>query len=146
MGIPKGSPAGRSHFGRYVEHRRGQEHPKSSWKAGECGWFLGDKEFKKELLAEVHERRGDHYGPELRKADLLHAERVLQEELSRRGLTGADLTLRRKGDPQKTEQAGALRTRATMTLKWIAQRLNVGHGPTSRTAWWTSADKREVSI
>jgi hypothetical protein len=109
-----------------MEHRRGQEHPKSNWKAVERGWFLGNKEFKEELLAQVHERRRDHYGAELREADLQHAERVLQEELSRRGLTEAGLALRRKGDPQKVEPAGALRARTTMTLKWIAQRLNNG--------------------
>ena len=125
-GIPKDSPAGRRHFGRCMEQRRVQEHPKSNWKAVERGWFLGDQEFKEELLAQVHERRGDHYGPELREADLIHAEGVLKEELSRRGLAEADLNLRRKGDPQKVEVASALRARTTMTLKWIAQRLNMG--------------------
>ena len=125
-GIPKDSPAGRRHFGRCMEHRRGQEHPKSDWKAVERGWFLGGKEFKEELLAQVHERRGDHYGTELREAGLLHAERVLKEELSRRGLTEADLALLRKGDPLKVVVAGALRARTTMTLKWIAHRLKMG--------------------
>ena len=125
-GIPKDSPAGRRHFARCLEQRRAQEHPQSNWKAVERGWFLGDKELKEDLLAQVHERGRDHYGPELREADLLHAERVLKEELSRRGLTEADLSLRRKGDPQKVEVAGRLRARTTMTLKWIAQRLSMG--------------------
>jgi len=125
-GIPKDSPAGRKHFARCTEHRRRQEHPGTDWKAVERGWFLGDKPFKEQLLAQVHERRRDHYGPELHEADLLHAERVLKEELSRRGLTEADLSRRRKGDPEKVDVASQVRARTTMTLKWIARRLNMG--------------------
>jgi hypothetical protein len=55
-----------------------------------------------------------------------HAERVLQEELSRRGWNEAELERRRKGDPEKVQLAGQLRSRTTMTLKWIAQRLTMG--------------------
>ena len=56
----------------------------------------------------------------------MHAERVLKEELARRGWTEADLGRRRKGDPEKVEIASRLRARTTMTLKWIAQRLKMG--------------------
>ncbi len=94
--------------------------------AVERGWCLGDKDFKKELLAQMHERRGDHYGPELREADLEHAERVLKEELSQRGWRETELSRRRKGDPEKIEIASQLRARSTMTLKWIAERLKMG--------------------
>ena len=125
-GIAKDSPAGRTHFAQCLEHRRRQEDPKSDWKAVERGWFLGDIEFKQELLAQMHGNRRDHYGPELREADLAHAERVLEEELSRRGWTEAELSRRRKGDPGKVEVASLLRARTTMTLKWIAQRLKMG--------------------
>ncbi len=116
----------KTHFAQCLEHRRLQEDPKTDWKAVERGWFLGDKHFKEELLAQMHEKRGDHYGPELREADLAHAERLLQEELSRRGWTEAELGRRRKGDPGKVELAGLLRAHTTMTLKWIAQRLQMG--------------------
>ena len=50
----------------------------------ERGWFLGDQALKKELLAQMHEQRGDHYGSELREADEVHAERVLRDVASRR--------------------------------------------------------------
>ncbi len=125
-GIPKDSPAGRRHFGRCMEGRRRQESPQSNWRAVERGWFLGDQQLKEELLAQMHERRQDHYGAELREADLVHAERVLGEELSRRGWSEPDLGRRRKGDPEKVEIAAQLRARTTMTLKWIAQRLKMG--------------------
>ncbi len=125
-GVPEDSPAGRKRFSLCLEHRRRQESPESDWKVVERGWFLGDKQFKEELLAQMHERRGDHYGPELREADALHGERVLREELRRRGWGEAELNRRRKGDPEKVEIAWQLRSRTTMTLKWIAQRLKMG--------------------
>ena len=111
-GMAKDSPAGRKHFARRMEHRRRQEDPKTEWKAIEHGWFLGRKEFKQELRAQMGERRGDHYGPELREADVAHAQGVLKEELSRRGGTEAELSRRRKGNPGKVELASLLSARA----------------------------------
>ncbi len=125
-GIAKDSPAGRKHFAQCLEHRRRQEDPKSDCKAVERGWFLGDQKFKEQLLAQMHEKRGDHYGPELREADRVHAEGLLRAELSRRGWTEGELSRRRKGDPGKVELASLLRAHTTMTLKWIAQRLQMG--------------------
>jgi hypothetical protein len=113
-------------FGLFVEQRRAQEGPKTDWKAVERGWCLGNKAFKEELLAQMHEKRGDHYGPELRQADALHAEGLVQAQLRRRTWTEAELNRRRKGDPDKVEIAWRLRQQTTMTLKWIAQRLRMG--------------------
>jgi len=70
-GIPKDSPAGRKRFAQCMEHHRRHESPDADWKAVERGWFLGDKAFKEELLAQMRERRKDHYGPELREAGAL---------------------------------------------------------------------------
>lgn len=124
--IPKDSPAGRRQFGRYMEERRAAEESGADWKAVERGWCLGDKAFKEELLAQVHAKRGDHYGPELREADEVHAEGVLQGELQRRGWTEAELGRRRKGDAEKVKIAWRLRQETTTTLKWIARRLRMG--------------------
>jgi putative transposase len=125
-GIPKDSPAGRRQFGLCLEQRRAQESPKADWKAVERGWCLGNKAFKDELLTQIRARRGDHYGPELRQADVLHSEGVVQAELRRRGWTEAGLNRRRKGDPGKVEIAWCVRQQTTMTLKWIAHRLKMG--------------------
>jgi len=57
----------------------------------------------------MHQRRGDHYGRELRQADALHAEGVVQAELRRRSWTEAELDRRRKGDPEKVEIAWSVR-------------------------------------
>ena len=74
----------------------------------------------------MHQRRWDHYGPELREADLLHAERILKDHLRRRRWTEAELSIRRKGDPEKVQMASQLRAQTTMTLRWIEQRLKMG--------------------
>jgi len=125
-GIPKDSSAGRRRFGQVMEHRRKQETSKTDWKAIERGWCLGDDEFKAELLAQVREQRGDHYGEELRQADQAHAQALLEKELKQRDWTQRDLVERRKADPQKLKIAWRLRQETTMTLKWIALNLHIG--------------------
>jgi len=125
-GIPKDSPSGRRRFGHLIEHRRGQETAKADWRAIERGWCLGDEEFRAELLAQVREQRGDHYGEELRQADEAHAQELLEKELEKRGWTEHELMKRRKGDAEKLKMAWRLRQETTMTLKWIAKKLHMG--------------------
>ena len=48
------------------------------------------------------------------------------EELKRRKWQEANLTQKRKGDPEKVKIALRLRRESIMTLKWIAQRLQMG--------------------
>jgi hypothetical protein len=78
---------------------------------------VGSKEFKAELLEQMRQGRGDHYGAELREADEVRAERLIQEEFRRRGWKEPDLAERRKGDPEKVEMAWRLRQETAMTLK-----------------------------
>jgi REP element-mobilizing transposase RayT len=125
-GIPKDSPAGRRRFGEVMEQRRRQESPEAEWKAIERGWCLGDEEFRAEPLAQVRELRGDHYGEELRQADEEHALAILKKELKARGWKETDLMERRKGDPEKVKMAVRLRRETTMTLRWVATKLQMG--------------------
>ena len=125
-GIPKDSPAGRRRFGEVMEQRRRQESPEAEWKTIERGWCLGDEEFRAELLAQVRELRGDHYGEELRQADEEHTLAILKKELKARGWKETDLMERRKGDPEKVKMAVRLRRETTMTLRWVATKLQMG--------------------
>ncbi|HWW01194.1 MAG TPA: hypothetical protein VNZ64_15975 [Candidatus Acidoferrum sp.] len=109
-----------------MEQRRGQETRKRDWKAVERGWCLGSEGFREELLAQMHERWKDHYGAEWREADAVHAERLVEAKLRRRHWSEAGLARRRMGDPEKVKMAWRLRQESTMTLKWIAQRLEMG--------------------
>ena len=54
------------------------------------------------------------------------AERIVQEGLKRLGWNASDLTGRPKGDRDKVKLAIRLRAETTVTMKWIAQRLEMG--------------------
>ncbi len=125
-GIPRESPAGRRAFERLMEERRQQAEEKS-FNQIRRGWCFGDEEFREELLEKVSTQAGPHhYGEELRESAAAKAERVLAEELRRRGWQEGELAGRRKGDPAKVAIAERLRRETTMTLAWIATRLRMG--------------------
>ena len=91
------------------------------------GWCLGSEAFRKELLAQMSERIGEHhYGEERAESDLEQAERVVREGLIKLGWTERDLAMRAKGDARKVKLAVRLRAETTATIKWIAQRLKMG--------------------
>ena len=126
MGIPQDSRAGRRQFELQIEQRRQREEP-GQWKSVERGWFVGDEQFRQELLAQMETKLGRHHGgPERQETATARAERLLAEELKRRGWSAEQLEARRKGDPEKVKIARRLRGETTMTLDWIASRLNMG--------------------
>jgi hypothetical protein len=91
------------------------------------GWCLGSAEFRQELLASAVERVGpNHYGSDRRETGEQKAERIVKEETKRLGWQETDLEQRRKGDPGKVAVARRLRQETTMSLKWIAHRLQMG--------------------
>jgi len=128
MGIPKDSAAGRQQFERVMEERRAQDSADDYGRIRR-GWCWGDEAFRKELLAQVEEKRGaSHYGAELQESATEKAERLAREGLQKLGWTEADLAARKKGDRAKVKLAVKLRAETTMTLKWIAARLQMGTG------------------
>jgi hypothetical protein len=62
----------------------------------------------------------------VRESAAARAEGLLREELERLGWSAEHLAARRKGDPEKLRIAQRLRRETTMTLGWIADRLQVG--------------------
>jgi putative transposase len=125
-GIPKDSAAGRRHFAAAMEARRAGEQDQA-FKAVRRGWCLGDKAFRKELLAQMKERPGPgNYGEERFESDEARALDLLEVELKRRRWTQRDLQSRRKGDKDKVVIAARLRRETTMSLKWLAARLVMG--------------------
>jgi len=128
MQIPKDSEAGRRQFELSLEQRRGQE-TGQEWKELRRGWCFGDKVFRQELLAQVHEQAaGFPFGVEKRESAAEKAERIVAEQLSKLGWQEDDLRERRKGDPKKVRIARQLRAETTVTLQWIATRLHMGTG------------------
>jgi len=125
-GLPCDIPAARREFAVRMEARRAADLGKE-WKAVRRGWCLGSQEFREALLEKMQVRSGPHHGGQgRRETEEAWAKQLLAEELKRRRWTVAELAQRRKGDAQKLKLARRLRQETTMTLKWIAQRLNMG--------------------
>lgn len=127
MNLPRDNAASRRAFERQTEERREQGGDEKEWTAIRRGWFYGDADLKRELLDLASDQVGaQHYGSERQECGEVKAERLVCEELARQHWTEADLTQRRKGDPEKVRIARRLRQETTMTLVWIARRLQMG--------------------
>jgi REP element-mobilizing transposase RayT len=126
-GIPRDSKKGRREFGRRMELRRQAQNESGQYKPLRRGWCIGDKAFRKELLAQMKEQMGEHhYGEERAETEQERAEGIVREGLKQLGWKEADLAARPKGDREKLKLAVRLRAETTVTVKWIAQRLRMG--------------------
>jgi len=68
----------------------------------------------------------NHAGGLHRETAEQRANRILAEELARRGWREADLSARRHGDPGKLAIAARLRSETTLPVRWIAARVQIG--------------------
>ena len=126
MKIPKDSAAGRRELERLVEARRSTEEGRN-YKPIRRGWFLGEKALKKELLAQMKEQMGaEHYGAERQETAEAQAEEIIAGELKRRRWREEELSQRTKGDAVKVALAVRLRAETAVTVKWVAERLQMG--------------------
>lgn len=118
--------AGIEQFAERMESRR-RENPEAEFGGIRRGWCFGDSAFRQEMLGEVSRTVGpNHFGAELQEAAEAKAGRIVDEELRTALWTEAELLRRRKGDPTKIAIATRLRAETTVTLQWIAVRLNMG--------------------
>jgi len=125
-GIPRDSRAGRRQFELRTEEVRQQANGEQ-WRQVQRGWYLGDEEFRAELLAQAQDKVGpNHYGQEREEASESKAKRIVKEELGRLGWSEGELRRRRKGDAEKIRIARRIRRETTMSLKWIAASLAMG--------------------
>ncbi len=68
-----------------MEARRSGERDEE-FKPVRRGWFLGDKQFRKDLLAQMAERRGEwHYGEELQESAEARAEKIIGGDSKAKG-------------------------------------------------------------
>ena len=134
---------GRRAYVAWIEERGKEDGGGISQEATEVlgrGWYLGEKSFKDELLEMMDRVRGIE-NP--RSADpsvaLDHgegeAERLIREggRLLELPIEKLKLEQLRKGDERKVLLAALLRKRTSVGVKWIAERLSMGHqGSVSR--------------
>jgi REP element-mobilizing transposase RayT len=124
--IPKDSAAGRRELARQMELRQESE-ATADYQPIRAGWYLGSEEFRQELLAAAAKQIGrSHYGAERFESSQERANRMVAQELKRLGWDESKLASRRKGDKRKVALARRLRTETTMTLAWVAERLQMG--------------------
>ena len=109
-----------------MEGRRAQE-ATADYGRVRRGWFVGSEPFRQELLAAAAQRVGlSNYGAERQQSDIQRAERIVRAEIGRLGWVEQDRRSHRKGDERKVSIDGRLRQETTLSLKWIAQRLQMG--------------------
>lgn len=110
-----------------MERRRQEETAPEALQALRRGWCLGSPNFRREMLLRMEGRLGEHHAGELHRASAeAKAERIIGEELQRRGWQEADLLAGRKNDAVKLEIATRLRRETTRSTKAIAGRMHLG--------------------
>ncbi len=120
--------------GRVLEWRNPErrEDLEEQWKVLRRGWYLGEQSFLKRLerwLDKViaGKRRESHSGGARETHDERAAERLLGKGMGMLGLKEADLKDLPLGCPEKVALAWWLRKHTTVSLRWAADRLKMGH-------------------
>lgn len=125
-GLMKESRRSRLEFARRMEQRRIEPNDPSAERIRR-GWSFGAQDFIARLLDRMPGSVSEHHHPrERNEADEQKAEAIISARLKKLGWQNRELGIRRKSDPQKVTLARELRSQTTMSLKWIARRLQMG--------------------
>jgi putative transposase len=131
-GLQKNTPAAREAFEKRMEARRLEESDEENLKELRRGWCVGGEKFKNQMLEKMEDKLGEHHSGELRRESAqAKGERIVAEELRRRGWTEKDLKERPKSDAGKLAIAARLRKETTLSIKSLAGRVQLG---TSKSA------------
>ena len=136
-GVGEDNAVGRRQFEAGMEQRKKQEMSKESgdWRQLRRGWCWGPNSFREELLEQIGAKKGAQpTGEELGESDEPKAQRMVAAMLQEAGWKEAELERRLKGDMKKGRMAARLRAETTMTWRWIAERLVMGHWRTAVNA------------
>jgi len=125
-GLTKESRRSRLEFSRRMEHRRGEPNDPNAPRIRR-GWSFGAEDFIARLLDRIPASVSEHHhARERSETDEQKAEAIMSAWLKKLGWAKTELAVRRKSDPQKVALARELRSQTTMSLKWIARRLQMG--------------------
>ena len=132
-------PADAKGYEAYIEGRvlelvtqAGRKELDGEWKALRRGWYLGGESFLEKLEGLMQpvfqgRRRESFTRPAKQAHDLAAAKRALAEGMKALGLDQARLLDLPKGATEKVALAWWLRQRTTAPLRWVAERLEMGH-------------------
>jgi putative transposase len=116
----------RLEFARRMEERRVEPNDPGA-EAIRRGWFFGAQDFIARLLDRLPRSVTEHHhARERRETDEQKAEAIISARLKKLGWGKRELATRRKSDAEKVVLARDLRSQTTMSLKWIARRLEMG--------------------
>jgi hypothetical protein len=120
--------------GRVLElgSQAGRKELDGAWKALRRGWYVGDEGFADKLkehlgLAMKGRRRESHSGEAKAAHDEAAAERELQRAFRALGLNEGLVERLPKGAAEKVVAAWWLRRKTTVSLRWVSERLGMGH-------------------
>jgi REP element-mobilizing transposase RayT len=120
--------------GRVLElaSKQGRKDLEEKWMALRRGWYLGGSDFADNMQERLQrmlrgKKRESHSGPARQRHDEAAAEQYVVKGLKALGLTEPKLNAMPKGAPEKLVLAWWLRSQTTMPLRWVSERLNMGH-------------------
>jgi len=125
-GLMNESRRSRLEFARRMEHGRIEPNDPSAQQIRR-GWSFGAEDFIARLLDRMPGSISEHHhARERNQADEQKAEAIIRTRLKELRWRKTELVARPKSDPQKVALARDLRSQTTMSLKWIARRLEMG--------------------
>jgi hypothetical protein len=136
LGLGPGDAKGYEAYieGRVLElaTKAGRKELEQEWKALRRGWYVGRESFLVKLegfLGPVLEgrRRESFSGEAKARHDAAAAEQALARGLRALGLSEAELAELPKAAAEKVALAWWVRQRTTVPLRWVSERLGMGH-------------------
>ena len=125
-GVIKENRRARLEFARRMEQRRIEPNVPQADQIRR-GWYFGAEDFLARLLDRLPGSVSEHHeARERNETDEERAEWMITARLKELRWARSELKTRRKGDRQKVCLARQLRRQTTVSLKWIAHRLEMG--------------------
>ena len=120
--------------GRVLElgRRAGRKELEAEWAALRRGGYVGNEGYLEKLQKHLDQgmkgrQRESHSGEAKAAHDAAAAERELRRALRALSLSAAAVGRMPKGAPEKVVLAWWLRRRTTVSLRWVSERLGMGH-------------------
>ena len=117
---------------RRAEWRAGRRQQEAEWKSLRRGWCLGSREFRNQMLERVKDLLGERAegsmgGEVVREHNESAARQAIAEALVALNLDAKALPGMKKTDGRKRAIAWWVRTRSTVSNRWVAEALHMGH-------------------
>ena len=112
--------------------KSGARELEDQWKALRRGWYLGSESFLEKLedwldKAVAGRKRESHSGQAREAHDEAAAERLLKKGMKALEINNKQMEKLGLGAPEKVALAWLLRRRTSVKLRWVSERLGMGH-------------------